>query len=327
MDVSTLKSTIEDLESHSDSLESWLFLWLVCGLVGLLVQAFEEFSEHLLPMDHGKWKLGLKQVGFILIFIGVAGQLVIQFKSGHVNAELRSANKAVIGLVEKETESIRRDTMELSLQLEVAKKDAADANALARKYEARIAETNARAAEAEKGAAQAKLMAESERLERVKLEALVAPRSLSLDQQRLIAAAIRRFSGHAVTVSSYGLDGEGAALATQIILVLRSAGITVKDDRASSMHTGGFEYGVHLRGPAGEFILSLGNALSEIGKIQVFVNAPVSHRGTGMSGNASISGSASISGGGGGVVNVPVPITGPVSIMVAIKPLPGLIAR
>ncbi|MDH4098246.1 MAG: hypothetical protein OEU87_08000 [Nitrospira sp.] len=320
MDVSTLKSTIEALESHSDSLESWLFFWLACGFLGLVVQAFEEFNEHLLPMDHGKWKLGLKLLGFVMIFIGVVGQLGIQVKTGRVNTDLRNANKAVIGLLEKETESIRRDTLGLSLQLETARTDAADANALARKYEARIAEANARAAEAEKSAAQARLMAESEQHERVKLEALVAPRSLSLDQQRLIANAIRKFSGHAVTVASYGQDGEGAALATQIISVLVSAGIAVRDDRASIMRTGGFEYGVHLRGPAGEFILSLGNALSEIGKIQVFVNAPVSHRGSGMSGSASISG-------GGSVVNVPVPTTGPVSIMVGIKPLPGLIIR
>jgi hypothetical protein len=326
MDVSTLKSTIEDLESHSDSLESWLLFWIVCGLLGVALEAIVVLKEHLRLGGDDKWKIGLVLVGIVLTFIGVVGQLGVQVKAGRVNTDLRNANKAVIGLLEKETESIRRDTMGLSLQLETAKKDAADANALARKYEARIAETNARAAEAEKGAAQAKLMAEAERRERVKLEALVAPRSLSLDQQRLIANAIRKFSGHAATVSSYGLDGEGAALATQIISVLASAGIAVRDDRASIMRTGGFEYGVHLRGPAGEFILGLGSALSEIGKIQVFVNAPVSHRGTGMSGNASISGSASISG-GGGVVNVPVPTTGPVSIMVGIKPLPGLIAR
>lgn len=333
MDASALKSAIEILEGRSDSLESWLSLWIVLVVVGLVVEVFVVFKEHRYPIKHSNWKLCLELVGPVLITIGVAGEFVIHVKAGHVDTELRNANKEVIGLLDKEastarkeTESIRHDTIGFSLQLATAKKDVAEANALAKKYEAGIAEAKARAAEAEKDAAQAKLMAEAEQHERMKLEAIVAPRSLSLDQQRLIAAAIREFAGHAITVSSYGLDGEGAALATQIILVLRSAGIIVRDDRASSIRSGGFEFGVHLRGPAGEVISSLGNALSTIGKLQLFVNAEVSPGRTSMHGGATISGNAAISG-GGGVVSVPVPTTGPISIMVGIKPVPGLIAK
>ena len=333
MDTSALKSAVESLESRSDSFEAWLSFWITCVVVGLVVEVFVVIKDHLRSGRHIDWKLCVELLGPVLITIGVAGELGIHFKAGHNNTELRSVHNERIGLLDKEasaarreTESIKRDTIGFSLQLATAKKDVAEANALAKKYEAGIADAKARAAEAEKGAAQAKLMAEAEQHERMKLEAIVAPRSLSLDQQRLIAAAIREFSGHAITVSSYGLDGEGTALATQIILVLRSAGIAVRDDRASSIRSGGFEFGVHLRGPAGEFISSLGNALSTIGKLQLFVNAAVSPGGTSMHGGATISGNAAISG-GGGMVSVPVPTTGPISIMVGIKPVPGLIAQ
>lgn len=171
-------------------------------------------------------------------------------------------------------------------------------------------------------------MAESERLERIKLEAIVAPRSLSLEQQRLIVASLHRFSGHSVRLSSYGLDGEGAALGAQIISALRSAGIVVEDSRASFISTGGFELGVHVRGPDADrdFISGLAGALSSIGKLQVFVNGPSFRAGATIGGSAAMGGGATI-GGGGGAVNVPIPATGPVSLMVGIKPVPILATK
>jgi hypothetical protein len=112
----------------------------------------------------------------------------------------------------------------------------------------------------EKEAARLGNLAEAERLERMKLEAAVVPRSLTLEQQKLIAAAVQTFRGHAVLVSSYALDGEGAALAGQIIAALQSGGVKVADNRSSILVTGGFEGGIHVRGPDTEqdFVSSLG---------------------------------------------------------------------
>jgi len=173
--------------------------------------------------------------------------------------------------------------------------------------------SDGKVADLNKAASKAQEMAESERLERIRLEAIVAPRSLSLNQQRLIASACGRFHGHGVLVSSYGMDGEGAALGGQIISVLQSAGITVADARASIMVTGGFEMGVHVRGPSVErdFVSSLGNALSSIGKLQVSLNDPPPKVGGGM---------------GGGGQSFP-PGTVFVTVMVGIKPVPILATK
>jgi hypothetical protein len=156
-------------------------------------------------------------------------------------------------------------------------------------------------------------MAEAERLERIKLEAAVAPRSLSLDQQRRIASACEKFRGHGVLVSSYGMDGEAAALAMQIISALRVAKIVVADARSSITVAGGFEDGVHVRGPDAEqdFISSLGTALSSMGKLKVSVNDPQPRLGAAM---------------GGGGQSFP-PGTVFVTVMVGVKPVPILGAK
>jgi hypothetical protein len=205
----------------------------------------------------------------------------------------------------------------------------AQAVATARGFESRIADSEAqvasanassrdavvKVAEAEARAEEARSMAEAERLERIRLQAIVAPRSLSLDQQQQIATAVRRFAGHRVLVSSYGLDGEGAALGAQIIILLRSAlgNDNVLDDRASLVVTGGFELGVHVRGPDSEsaFVSTLSNALSSIGQLQTFVNDPRPRAGGGI--------------GGGGAAFPAGTIF--VSVMVGIKPVPMLPAR
>jgi hypothetical protein len=108
------------------------------------------------------------------------------------------------------------------------------------------------------------------------LQAQIQPRALSIEQQRQIATAVARFSGHKAMVSSYGLDGEGDALGAQIIGLLRSAigNNNVVDARSSVVVTGGFERGIHVRGPMSErdFASVLGDALSGVGKLQTFVN-------------------------------------------------------
>lgn len=162
-------------------------------------------------------------------------------------------------------------------------------------------------------ASNAQEMAEAEKLERIKLEAIVAPRSLSLEQQQLVASACSKFRGHGVLVSSYGMDGEAAALAGQNISALRSEGIIVADARASIMVTGGFEVGIHVRGPDVErdFVSSLGNALRSIGKLEVSLNDSPPRVGSGM---------------GGGGQSFP-PGTVFVTVMVGTKPVPILVTK
>ena len=146
----------------------------------------------------------------------------------------------------------------------------------------------------------------------------------------MIKEALLGFSGHpVVTLSSYGLDGEAAALGEQIMAVLTSARIKVADQRASFISTGGFELGIQIRGPTSEreFMTALRMALTSIGRLkEVHVNGPSFRAAATIGGTATMGGAATM-GGGGEVIVSSVPAIGPVSIMIGVKPLPVLIVK
>lgn len=302
---SDLEIAIRALEKSSDSLRWWFLFWTVVVILGLVIEYVPNVIELIKELRDKrsfvvrefikkralKWSLLFEVIGGTLITVGLVGELWTDFDSSAVESDLRTARG-------RQTELLR--------------------NAAGQAME--------RAGNAEERASNAEKATEAEKIERLKLEALVAPRSLSVDQQRLITAALRRFSGRQATLSSYGLDGEGAALGAQLISILRSAGIVVTDRRASFIATGGFESGIQIRGPntEREFISGLAEALSSIGKLQqVFINAP-SFRAGAIMGGAAITGGAASIGGGGGVVVPDIPSTGPVSIMIGVKPLPAI---
>ena len=111
--------------------------------------------------------------------------------------------------------------------------------------------------------------AESERLERLRLEAIVAPRSLTLEAQGRIIEAWRPFAGSTVGIVTYGMDGEAFALAQQIIACLRLAGINVENRTASVMPLGGFVLGINISGTAQQLTAALRDALANIGGLAV----------------------------------------------------------
>jgi hypothetical protein len=335
------------LQNKVDTYFSWLLGFTVAVAIGILMEIAEAviITDRLSRRESrtGRVRFKLRQRlktiekwGARLVLIGVAGELVAEYLGSAADTNLRKFNNTfIVGLQRQVADArtrasnaeetakgfdskiaeARRGTVE-------AQRDAADANALAQKYASEIHASDARAKRAEAQVAGAKAqaeearsMAEAERLERVRLEAAVAPRSLSLEQQRHIAAACTPFIGHRVLVSSYGLDGEGAAIGAQIITLLQSVlgNDNVLDSRASSIISGGFQLGIHLRGPDSEldFIRVLSDELTSIGHLQTFVNQPVPRLG------------AAIMGGGGsfpaGTVFV--------DIMVGIKPVPMLPSR
>ena len=151
------------------------------------------------------------------------------------------------------------------IEISKAEGRAAEANVLAKGFEAQIASANARAAEAT-------ALAESEMHARIKLEALVAPRRLSVEQQRRLLEQWKVFAGKTVRVTSYLRDGEGAALGMQLIQVLRGAGINTVSSLSSVDDFPGFTFGVHVRGVSAEaeFIDGIANGLTSIGGLQVF---------------------------------------------------------
>ena len=121
----------------------------------------------------------------------------------------------------------------------------------------------------EREAARLEKEAEHERLSRVKLEAQIQPRELTLAQQMDIASACKRFSGHTIEIRSYVLDGEGWRLAQEIKAALEVGGIHVSDLSSRRIEFGGFIVGVLIGGPAKEqgLIDTLKMSIGGIGKI------------------------------------------------------------
>ena len=132
-----------------------------------------------------------------------------------------------------------------------------------------IAEASARASEADARAAEANRKAEEERLERLTLEAKIAPRRLSADQRRAIAAALKSFSGRKVMVKSYAQDVEAAILGKQIIESLKFANIDVSDNTLSVGSLGSIALAVHVTGNDETLVATLLNTLSSIGELLV----------------------------------------------------------
>jgi Tfp pilus assembly major pilin PilA len=326
-DIEALKSALV----KNQGLAEWCTIAVFAGLV-------VEYTIllWLKRKDYSRNEIVLTVAAGLAIAGGVYGEYAFGSKVSEAAVKLENISEQRVadaqekaGVANATAKKFESQISDSAARVKAAEAQVASANAASEHAVAQVASAKARIAEAEARASEARSVAEAERLERLKLEARVAPRTLTLEQQRLITGAMREFSGHpAVRVSSYGLDGEGAALGAQIISVLRSAGIPVHDERAQTIVTGGFENGIHLRGPVSDntFLLSLYNALSSTGKLDVFVNGPSIRAGVTQGGSAMMGGNATIAG-GGGMVNDPVPKTGSVSLMVGIKPVPVLLPR
>lgn len=144
----------------------------------------------------------------------------------------------------------------------VAQAAADDAHVKLKQAEAQIADANARAAEAN-------LKTEAERVERLKLEAQIAPRRISEADCRIIAAALAPLAGRKIAVASYAQDTEGTVLATQILFCLHAANIQVIDDRLSVSALGGLNFGVLVSGDDGSMTWLIKESLERDGHVNV----------------------------------------------------------
>jgi len=147
-----------------------------------------------------------------------------------------------------------------------------------------IAEAGQRAAEADARAAEADRKTEEERLERLKLEAKIAPRRLNADQQHAITAALKPFSGRKVMVKSYAQDVEAAILGKQIIESLKFANIEVSDNTLSVSSFRSIALAVHVTGNDETLVATLLDALSSVGNLYVTPEPPPATAGIAMGG-------------------------------------------
>jgi hypothetical protein len=119
--------------------------------------------------------------------------------------------------------------------------------------------------------AQLEKEAETERLERTRLETLVAPRRLTLEQQKAIAKSCYRFSGHTVIVSSYALDTESRILGEQICSALQGAKINCVLNLGSLETFGKLLSGIRVLGSPSQhgFVSAIESSLRNDGHLEI----------------------------------------------------------
>jgi hypothetical protein len=200
--------------------------------------------------------IALTAIAAVLVFVA-------EFGSRKLNRRLQEVKSTLIEAKDRQLQSDLKDK-------EVAIGDA--------KKEAAVAQRDAgmayqHAGEANRLAGEANARAETERVERLKLEAQVQPRELTLVQQNEIGVTLRRrYAGSHVSVRSYSLDGEGWRLGQQLIAALRSGGILVTDSTNNlTVYGGPLLTGIRVSGPqrARELVEALTNVLHSEGGLDV----------------------------------------------------------
>jgi hypothetical protein len=126
--------------------------------------------------------------------------------------------------------------------------DIARANEASAQAQARVAAASAEAAKATERAAEATKAAEAEKIERLKLEAQIAPRRITSDQAREVTKSCAHLRNVSVEITSYAMDAESTVLALQISRALQAAGMHVSNNISSMTVIGGFTTGIRVNG-------------------------------------------------------------------------------
>jgi hypothetical protein len=201
---------------------------------------------------------GAKLVAAFLVAIGVA----VEFGADYI---ARPYEKVVRDAKELQLKSL--ETEALSAKAELAEAKTATASAVttgeAAKRDAAIA--LAQVADAHVQAAEANKATEIEHIERLKLEAKIAPRRLNTDQQHALTAMLVKFQGADVSVASYALDTDAAMFGTQLLAIIQNAGLTPVDRRMSEGALGSIAVGVLVSGTNVTLVNELLIALNSFG--------------------------------------------------------------
>jgi hypothetical protein len=280
--------------SSSDVLESALGFWEVTEiaaagivLVGVIGEFLADFTK-IVASQRSKERLG--KLSTLVLILGLTVEVVALVRTSQLSGLITAQFHREAAMARRDAENAKATAKgfeshiaEANSRANSAEAQVASANALSRDAqsrvkvaESRIAEARGRIAEAEARSSEARSMAEHERLERLRLEAQVAPRRLTPDQKAAITNSCRPFSRHlfshrSIEIVTYALDQEAAVLAQQIREALSSAGLTVDFKLANVMPLGGFMTGIQVTGPESQRDLVLGVAVSLLkdGKLAV----------------------------------------------------------
>jgi hypothetical protein len=250
---------IRSLEARADSLSSWLHVFVFLVVAGVvfevIVVGFEYWhkrKEYLRgsirsPEKPDKfWDLLFPLIAATLVAVGVAGELWIDRLAGSVASDLRIENRKLSNLQRERADR----------EIASAKEHAANAVATAKGFEAQIAASNSRAKHAEAQVASAKAAsdaaiakaegfrfdiaraneraafasetAERERLARLQLEARLADRTLTPEQQDSLVSALHAFAGTTIDVVEWGDASEVSAISESLEQLLLRSGWTVR---------------------------------------------------------------------------------------------------
>jgi hypothetical protein len=125
----------------------------------------------------------------------------------------------------------------------------------------RISANEARAAVAGQEAAKANEAAAILRAQNLALEKIIAPRRLTVEQQRTIADALSSFSPRRIKLQSYASDVEAGVLGGQIKAALVAAHLGGVDALYSVNGFGNVSFGIHVTGEDSAFVSAIITAL------------------------------------------------------------------
>lgn len=161
-------------------------------------------------------------IGLLLVIAGVAGEVIFEAKVSNADTSLRAHDSQILGeaqsgaaQAELDAANARKSTVQLGKDTQALKTESEIQRVVAAKANERAAKANA--------------TAENERIERLKLEAQVSPRRLTVDQEKEMGDSLKAFAGKTVGVATYSQDVEAILLAVQIESALGKANILVHD--------------------------------------------------------------------------------------------------
>jgi hypothetical protein len=180
-------------------------------------------------------------VSTAIVFIGCVGEFIAEFTHfpKSERSEKRLARLSLIVLI-----------LGIAGELLGAVRTSQLSGQLIANIEERAGKAEQRAAEADERADIALLGQEKLRSDNLKLEELIQPRDLTMEQQLEIKRRLLGFSGRVISVRSYSLDTEGKRLGKLLKSIFEGSGLNVSDNLGNLMNLGGnVVEGIQIAGP------------------------------------------------------------------------------
>jgi hypothetical protein len=231
-DIHTLETSLQRSRSHQDWWNGW---YLKLGVAALVLATFLGIASWVCQKKASAIEYSSRPDADALVAQNARLREVLD---QNAQLEIAKAQKDAFdasvraGRAETGAGEANERAAKAQSSLALAEQHSAEANAKAEGFRADIATANASAAQAEaqvadahRAAAEANRIAESERLARLQLEARLADRIITPDQQARLTQAFSPLRGQTVDVVMTGDSPEISRIANAIIGCLQRAGI------------------------------------------------------------------------------------------------------